>query len=72
MGSSPEINTSLTIEIINVFTVDLGFRLESSLLLIKDLKYNIKKRGVVVCKVSLYYLRIVYLLKSESAYFFLS
>ena len=72
MGSSPEINTSLTIEIINVFTVDLWFRLESSLLLIKDLKYHIKKRGVVVCKVSLYYLRIVYLLKSESAYFFLS
>ena len=59
MGYSSVINNSLTIEIINVFMLDLEFRLQSPLLFIEDLKYHIKKRGVVVmwcvvkCKVSM-------------------
>ena len=74
MGYSPEINNSLTIEIINVFMVDLEFRLESSLLFIKDLKLlQITLRSVRCCGVLWCLCKGAYcLLKSESTPFFLS
>ena len=64
MGSSPEINNSLTIAIINVFMVDLRFRLDSSLLFIKDLNYHIEKRGVVVCSILVCKVSTIYILST--------